>query len=481
MYTERGNGSVANKKRDTPAEEADVSSKSNIDRDLLIKYLLGMTNEMIAIVSHEGLVVELSQAYAEFLGITRKAAIGRHVTDVIDNTRLHIVAVTGVPEVEKIQKIKGHDAVVTRLPIIEDGKVIGSFARVLFKDLNDLDILYGKLNRAENELRQYKKKFGMINAARYGINDIIGKSQLMLDLKNSIRRIAKTSSNVIILGESGTGKELFAHAIHNESSRAANPFVSVNCGSIPSELVESELFGYEEGSFTGARKGGMTGLFQAADKGAIFLDEISELPMSMQVKLLRVLQEREIKKIGASQTIPIDVRVIAASNKDLYQLISEGKFRADLYYRLNVIGLHIPPLRVRKEDIPLLVDSIIKKLSAKENIRVERISPGAMAFLKSYDWPGNIRELENILERALNFIENDKMIHMSHLPGYLRKSFADVECKPLHEIIKDSERRAIANALSKYNGNKSKASKALGISRTSLYEKMQKHQIDLSL
>jgi transcriptional regulator with PAS, ATPase and Fis domain len=460
---------------------ADVSSKSNIDRDLLIEYLLGMTNEMIAVVSKEGLVVELSQAYAEFLGITRKAAIGRHVTDVIDNTRLHIVAVTGVPEIEKIQKIKGHDAVVTRLPITEHDRVIGSFARVLFKDLHDLDILYGKLNRVENELRQYKKKFGIINAARYGINDIIGKSQLMLDLKNSIRRIAKTSSNVIILGESGTGKELFAHAIHNESIRATHPFVSVNCGSIPSELMESELFGYEGGSFTGAKKDGMIGLFQAADKGTIFLDEISELPMPMQVKLLRVLQEREIKKIGASQTIPINVRVIAASNKDPYQLISEGKFRADLYYRLNVIGLHIPPLRMRKEDIPPLVESIIKKLSAKENIQVERISPSTMAFLKTYDWPGNIRELENVLERALNFIESDKMIHMSHLPGALKKSSADVDGRSLHEIINDAEYKAIANALSKYNGNKSKASKALGISRTSLYEKMQKHKIDLSL
>jgi len=259
-------------------------------------------------------------------------------------------------------------------------------------------------------------QFGKINTAKYKVDDIIGESQLMTNLKDTVKTIAKTNSSVLILGESGTGKELFAHAIHNASNRARQPFICINCGTIPAELIESELFGYEEGSFTGARKGGKVGMFQAAHKGTIFLDEIGDLPLSMQVKLLRVLQDKEIQKIGSNLREAIDVRVIAATNKDPYQMVQENQFRSDLYYRLNVISLRIPALRERKEDIPILSKSFINKLIRKENVKVEKISDSALEYLKHYNWPGKVRELEKVLEIAVNFLGNEKSIRAEHLP-----------------------------------------------------------------
>lgn len=207
------------------------------------------------------------------------------------------------------------------------------------------------------------------------------------------------------MGESGTGKELFAHSIHAGSMRRKAPFVCVNCGSIPEQLIESELFGYEEGAFTGARKGGKIGLFPAAHGGTIFLDEIGELPLPMQVRLLRVLQDREIQRVGSNVREKVNVRVVAATNRNLYQMVKKGEFRSDLYYRLNVVTLHLPLLRERKEDLPLLIRMILSKISKKENLGAIEISREAMDHLLRYDWPGNVRELENVLERAVNFTD----------------------------------------------------------------------------
>ena len=279
------------------------------------------------------------------------------------------------------------------------------------------------------------------------------------------------------MGESGTGKELFAHSIHADSMRKKAPFVCVNCGSIPEQLIESELFGYEEGAFTGARKGGKMGLFAAAHGGTIFLDEIGELPLAMQVRLLRVLQDREIQRVGANVREAVNVRVVAATNRNLYQMVQAGEFRSDLYYRLNVVTLHLPLLRERKEDLPLLINMILGKISKKERLGAVEISRDAMNFLLNYDWPGNVRELENVLERAINFTEAGEKIEAKDLPERITGRTVSQAVLPLKEIMESAERDAIENALLRCRNCKAKAAGELGISRTTLYEKMEKYDI----
>ena len=301
----------------------------------------------------------------------------------------------------------------------------------------------------------------------------------MRDLKDSIQKIARTNSNVLILGESGTGKELFAHSIHDASLRKKAPFVCINCGTIPENLIESELFGYEEGSFTGAKKGGKKGLFHAANGGTVFLDEIGDLPAALQVKLLRVLQNKEIQKIGSSVSEPINIRVIAATNRNLSEMIGNGSFRLDLYYRLNVVTLQIPPLRERKDDLPLLINQIIHRLGKREAIREVTISSDCINVLKNYHWPGNIRELENVLERAVNFVDTDGKIRIKHLPEKIvgTTSFTMQAVCTMKEAVEQAEKEAIQRALLYNNNAKTKAARQLGISRTTLYEKMEKYSI----
>ncbi len=455
-----------------------MTEKQKLSKEYLLDTIINATNELFVLTNQEGYIEELSQAYADFINVKREDVIGKHVKDVIENTRLDIIVKTGVSETETIQKVNGKKMIATRMPITKDGKIIGAFGKVLFKNVDELNKLYEKINKIETELDMYKMQFGRINTAKYCLNDIIGCSNLINTLKETVETVGKTNSSVLILGESGTGKELFAHAIHNASNRARQPFVCINCGTIPAELLESELFGYEEGAFTGAKKGGKIGLFQAAHKGTIFLDEIGDLPMPMQVKLLRVLQDREVQKIGSTVREMIDVRVIAATNKNPYEMVQENKFRSDLYYRLNVISLRIPALRERKEDIPVLAKSFLKKLAAKENIPAEKISDSALEYLKCYDWPGNVRELENVVERAVNFLGQGKVVRPEHLPRNLTGIEEEEDIRDLCEVVAEAERLAIVNALLHNGGKKTVTAKSLGISRTKLYEKMEKYQID---
>ncbi|WP_130861772.1 sigma-54 interaction domain-containing protein [Bacilliculturomica massiliensis] len=451
--------------------------KEKIAADILLETMLSAVDELIVIVDKEGYIEALSKAYAEFLGVNQKTVVGRHVSEVIENTRMDIVTKTGIPETGEFQQIKGEKMIASRIPIYKDGEILGAFGRVLFRSMGDLRMLYEKMNSMELELSLYKKTFGKINTARYSVDDITGNCDLMRDLKETVKKVAKTNSSVLILGESGTGKELFAHAVHQASMRKSAPFICVNCGTIPSQLIESELFGYEEGSFTGAKKGGKTGLFQAAHGGTIFLDEIGDLPLDMQVKLLRVLQDKEIQKIGSNVREPVNVRVVAATNKSLYKMVQEDRFRSDLYYRLNVVTLHIPALRERKEDIPFLARIFIQKFARRENLTVEGVSKGAMEYLMRYDWPGNVRELENVLERAINFIGSDGKIKVEHLPSRITGLEADFRAKTLKETMEESERLAIVGALMRSGNSKTKAARELGISRTTLYEKMMKYEI----
>ena len=437
------------------------------------------TNDAIVYVNKDGYIEMLSNPYAEFLGVDREEAVGKHVREVIENTRMDIVIKTGIPEIAQVQEIKGKNMIATRIPVFVNDNVVGAVGKVLFKNVDELNELYTKINSIEKELNLYKDEFKKVNKANYALDSIISVSKSMERLKELTKRAAKTNSNVLILGESGTGKELFAHAIHNNSRRIDAPFIRVNCGAIPYELLESELFGYEEGSFTGAKKGGKIGKFKAADGGTIFLDEIGDLPMNMQVKLLRVLQDKEIERIGSNFSEKIDVRVIAATNKDLEKMVSEGMFRLDLYYRLNVVSIKIPPLRERKEDMPILSRHLVDKISKGENIKVDKISDNTLEYLKNYDWPGNVRELENILERAINFLEDETIIKPEHLPPKITGMTRSKQMKSLRSILEEVEKQSIIDSLIIANGNKTLAANSLDISRTSLYEKISKYNIDM--
>nr|WP_269478103.1 sigma 54-interacting transcriptional regulator [Hominibacterium faecale] len=304
----------------------------------------------------------------------------------------------------------------------------------------------------------------------------MGESEAIKKLKQRIYICADADTTVLINGETGTGKELAANAIHHISKRANGPMIEINCAAIPENLVESELFGYEEGSFTGAQKGGRPGKFELADKGTIFLDEVDQLPMHIQPKLLRVLQEKEIDRIGGKK-IGVDVKVIAATNKNLPELVKDGRFREDLFYRLNVIELRIPPLRERKEDIRLLTEHKIKTIDKD----IKGITKGAMKILYNYSWPGNIRELFNVIDRSAYFCSGDRIEEddiMEMLPQEKRKEYGSREIKSLEAVRDEAEKQAIKRALELYGGNKSKAAQALGVTRSNLYHKMKKNHIE---
>ena len=289
---------------------------------------------------------------------------------------------------------------------------------------------------------------------------------------------------MLILGESGTGKEMFAQAIHRASYRKSKAFVPINCAAIPKELLESELFGYEGGAFTGARKEGKPGKFELANGGTIFLDEIGSMPLEMQAKLLRVLEERKFERVGGNNKIQLDARIIAATNENIEEAVKKGQFREDLYYRLNVITLDIPPLRERIDDIPILCEELLDYLAKELECQRKTIDNKTLKILKDYDWPGNVRELRNVLERGMNF-SHGNIILPKHLPERvstnLKPSVDYDEIYPLDEIVAQAEKEAIINALNKTKGNKTKAAKKLGIHRTALYKKIEKYDLKLQL
>jgi transcriptional regulator with PAS, ATPase and Fis domain len=349
-----------------------------------------------------------------------------------------------------------------------------------------------EINKLINELDQAKQIIRNLEA-KYTFDDIKGSHQLIVNTIEKARLAASTPATVILRGESGTGKELFAHAIHNASKRKYSQFIRVNCAAISENLLESELFGYEEGSFTGALKGGKMGLFERADGGTIFLDEIGEIPISMQVKLLRVLQEKEVLRVGGSKSIPVDVRVISATNVDLEKAIENASFRQDLYYRLNVFPIRIPPLRDHKDDLDELIMHLINKFNQEYGRSVTDISSMAMTVIKNYDWPGNIRELENFIGRAIiNMKINEKIIMIEHLPK-LDSLIGDYNEKPLEEVAftdeslhmnlaevtEKAEREYIIKVLRKHDYLREDSANALGISVRNLYYKIKKYKIKL--
>lgn len=433
--------------------------------------------EGVITVDKKGFVTYISKPYANFLGVDEEKSIGKHVTEVIENTRMHIVAETGLEEICDIQKIKDGYMIASRYPIKEQGQVVGAVGKVIFRNLGEFDILYKKINNMEKTLELYKGEIKHINKAKYCFDSILGSSTKIKETKKYAMKAASTDSNVLLMGESGTGKELFAHAIHNNSKRRKAPFIKVNCAAIPGNLLESELFGYEEGAFTGAKKGGKLGKFELADGGTIFLDEIGDMPYYMQAKILRAIQEREIERLGGSNCRNINVRVIAATNRDLVDMVAKSKFRQDLYYRLNVLNINIPPLRERREDIKELSFHFLEKYSISYGKYIDDISQEALNCLYNYEWQGNIRELSNIIERAVNVAEFGGEITVSHLPHNIAEKELIINNKSLQQILEEAEKKAILESLKISKGNRSKAARLLRISRTTFYEKLEKFDL----
>lgn len=331
----------------------------------------------------------------------------------------------------------------------------------------DIEELKDTLNKAYS---YFLASSGKYSPGLHDKLEIIGQSQAINNLIQLIEQVAPSEANILITGESGTGKELVANAIHQLSLRSKEPLIKVNCASLPDNLLESELFGYVKGAFTGAYKD-KPGRFLLAHKGTLFLDEIGELPLNLQAKLLRALQEKTIEPLGALHTIPVDVRFICATNRDLREEVAKGNFREDLFFRINVLEINIPPLRERKEDIPLLINHFLKKLGQKNRKKIKKVSPDFLSALNNYDWPGNVRELENVLERAIILCPTDTL-DVNQLPPHL----LPIKNQPkIQENIEEAEKKAILEALEANNGHREKTAQALGISRRTLQYKLKKY------
>ena len=317
------------------------------------------------------------------------------------------------------------------------------------------------------------------DSSLYAFENLLGNSENFLRAKQTAMRVARTEANVLLEGESGVGKELFAHSIHNMSRRSSNPFIRVNCPSIPFELAESELFGYEKGAFSGARTEGKPGKFELSEGGTIFLDEVGSLPLSIQAKLLRVLQEKEIERLGGKSTIKVDFRVIAATNVNLSESVKQGRFRSDLFYRLNTVPIKIPPLRQRREDIPLYVEHFLQEISKRLNMPMRKMSEDALEIMMNYPWPGNVRELTNVLEQSLlNAMQNELIVPENLPPSVSEKIDLIMENKfGLKGILEEAEKQVIKRALDFTRGNKRRAAKLMEIQRCSLYQKLKKYKM----
>ena len=448
----------------------------------LLSAVIQSTQDAISVVDQFGNGLLINPAYTRLIGFSEQDIIGRPATvDIAEGESVHLeVLRTKKPVTNARMKVgpMKRPVIVNGAPVIVDGELKGSVA--VIRDVSEIMQLTDELERIKSIVRGFEPK--------YSFDDVVTESPLMIQAVEQAKRVSTTPVTVLLRGESGTGKELFAHAIHRASPRRSKPFVRVNCASLPKSLLESELFGYVEGAFTGARKGGRKGLFQEADGGTLFLDEIGVMDLSAQASLLRVLQEKEIMRIGDSKPTPVDVRVIAATNVPLEQMVASGNFREDLYYRLNVIPIFIPPLRQRPEDFPGLCSHLLRKLNQSYGRSVTGVDDGVMRTLKSHKWPGNVRELENVLGRAIiNMKYQDEIIGVEHLPplgwGVYRPhqapetstGSADCQIGTLRKAVERAEFESIRRALEETSYNKTRAAKLLDISIRSLYYKMQKY------
>lgn len=450
------------------ADQQETLENVEVSRDEM-SIVLETAHEGIFALDQKGYVKHCNNRAAELFGTNKGDLIGRHISNIMPGSPAIKVLDTGrgYTENEEIFKVEGrqHHFIVTVQPFLSGEEIDGIV--ISFRDIEEAQKLVYNFNT-----RKIKNT----------VDDIIGTSEKIMTAKKQALITARSNSTVLITGESGTGKEMFAKAIHYASPREDKPFITVNCGAIPENLLESELFGYEKGAFTGASEKGKEGKFELADGGTIFLDEIGDMPLHLQVKILHVLQNMRFDRVGGSKSVIVDVRVIAATNKDLEKLIEEGSFREDLYYRLSVIPLSIPPLRERKDDIKQLMYHFLKKYNSFMNKKIERFSPEVEEIYTNHDWPGNVRELENAVEYGANMAFGN-VIGIDEVPARILKKeeetvkFRNLD-RPLAEQVKLFEKEVIMKKLRQYNGVKETVARDLGLSRATLYRKLAELDIN---
>ncbi len=443
-----------------------------------INAVVETVEEAICIVDASDKVLTWNSRAEALYGIKAKEILGKPIKDFFSN-----LIVTRVNKKWEEIRSQHHEAVegthvlINATPVRLGPQIIGSVSAE--RDITEVVQLNQKLNQASCQVQRLEKEIVQIATGRNPFSMIKGHHKRLVELIHVARKVADTQAVVLLRGESGTGKELVAKAIHEASGRAKESFIVINCAAIPPSLFESEMFGYESGAFTGADKKGKAGVFEMADGGTLFLDEVGELPLDMQVKMLRVLQDGIFFRVGGSTPVKVDVRIIAATNRDLEKMMEEGTFREDLYYRLNVVALEVPPLRERREDIPELVYLFLQEFGQLYNKNITRLEPGVMATFLAYSWPGNIRQLKNVIERMVILTEKDVVLESS-IPEGLRISSQQDQATAavgLASVTEQTERELIIRTLKQVNGNRSEAARMLGIPRSTLYYKM--HQLGI--
>lgn len=453
-----------------------------------LRSVVELAYDGIILVDDQLEITMANKGFCDLFEMDERLLLGKSINKTFPELEIEEILRTGVKLNNVPKLIRDTQSLITVLPIKDGEVIVGAICKITYQGLTQLQGALQKVNKLEQQLSYYQNELKEMRGTKYSLADIVGDSQPIRQAKTEALAASRSRSTVLLLGESGTGKELFAHGIH-AASQQTGMFVQVNCAAIPSELLESEFFGYAEGSFTGAKKGGKKGKFEMAQNGTLFLDEIGDMPLQLQTKLLRVLQEKEYEPVGSNRIIQLDTKIIAATNQNLEKLIAEGKFREDLYYRLNIMRIEIPPLRERMDDLPDIVNSIIAELN-RSGFPLSGITHSALTKLLNYDWPGNIRELQNLLERAAN-LTLDHYIDVMQLPEPLStrvqlntdepaRSFASSKALSNDFFISSmekTEKELILTALREAHGNKAQASRILGISRTWLYAKMKKYQL----
>ena len=436
------------------------------------------------LVDRTGRVVWINEAYKKFLpalGFERaEDFVGRPVEEVVPNTLMRQVIDSGKPILVDLLSNKAGTFVVSRIPLRdESGEVIGALGMVLFDHPETtLQPLIAKFATLQRDLDDARRALAQQRRAKYTLASFIGSSPAVLEVKRQARRAAQSGATVLLLGETGTGKELLAHAIHAGSVRAERPFISVNLAAVPETLLESEFFGVAPGAYTGADRKGRDGKFRLADGGTLFLDEIGDMPLGLQAKLLRALQEQELEPLGSNKVLKVDVRVIAATSRDLRRLVAEGQFREDLFYRLNVLPIRLPALRERLGDLEALAETLLESIAMRTGMPQRELEPSALTALASHQWPGNVRELRNVLEQAAMLTDNLRLGELDFtaiLPAPAAaapRGEPARSLRPLPQLIAEIERNSIESALAATGGNKASAAKLLGISRATLYERL---------
>lgn len=446
----------------------------------IVSQILKMTSDGFIITDTEGNVREINKQYADFFGKSRSEIIGKSILNIIPNSKMIDIVKHKFSEEDAVHKYidgeaKGNSVIVSRSYVEdEDGNVVAGVAQVKFK-VQTLAVAKKLMNEYE-ELEYYREEFQNQNR----VDNIIGSDTKFREIVKECLKVAKTDIPVLLTGETGTGKEVMAKALHTNSLRYDKPFVSINCAAIPFELLESELFGYMDGAFTGAKRGGKKGKFQLANGGTIFLDEIGDMPSSMQAKLLRVLQEKEIEPLGSEKSIPLDVRVVAATRQDLEAKMKDGSFREDLYYRLSVFNIYIPPLRERGGDSLELAEFFLDELNHKYKT-YKTFSKAVKAYFLKYQWPGNVREVNNVVQSAYA-ISTENIIDINDIPARMLQQEKpainlDKNKKSLGQIVDDYEKEVILELLKKHKGNCLEAAKEAGIHKSNFYRKLQKYGI----